>query len=338
LTVPEGAQRVACVPAQLAALIGKLVATPRMRAWRSVTATAIGCEVAREASSMIPFTSSGASVGAVAQANGGCPPAPESSRTKVGTMFLKGTAMESHHFSLAGKRAVVTGGAGFLGRVVVRKLAERGCAEVAVPRRSSCDLRRADDVARMLDAAQPDFVIHLAGAVGDPASDVDVGTKFCDNVLMATQLIDAAARRGIPKMAVVGSASSYPASAPMPLREQDLFNGLPDASRLPYGIAKRMPVIHAYACRLQFGFRCISLIPTNFYGPGDYFDATTSYVIPALVRRFVELERCQSQREDFSGFAAERHGKGNRRQLAQQPLQRRLVVARLVEVATQPLN
>jgi len=196
--------------------------------------------------------------------------------------------MESHHFSLAGKRAVVTGGAGFLGRVVVRKLTERGCAEVAVPRRSSCDLRRADDVARMLDAAQPDFVIHLAGAVGDPASDVDVATKFYDNVLMATQLIDAAARRGISKMVVVGSASSYPASAPMPLREQDLFNGLPDASRLPYGIAKRMPVIHAYACRLQFGFRCISLIPTNFYGPGDYFDATTSYVIPALVRRFVE--------------------------------------------------
>jgi len=196
--------------------------------------------------------------------------------------------MESHHFSLAGKRAVVTGGAGFLGRVVVRKLRERGCADVIAPRSSSCDLRHADAVARMLDAAQPDFVIHLAGAVDDPASNVDVATKFYDNVLMAVHVIDAAARRAISKMAVLGSASSYPASAPTPLREQDLFDGLPDASRLPYGIAKRMPIIHAYACRLQYGFRCISLIPTNFYGPGDNFDATTSYVIPSLIRRFVE--------------------------------------------------
>ena len=195
---------------------------------------------------------------------------------------------ESKHFSLAGKRAVVTGGAGFLGRVVVRKLAERGCTEVAVPRRNSCDLRRPGDIARLLDAAQPDFVIHLAATVDDPAGRADVASSFSDNVLMATQLIDAAARRGVAKMAVLGSASSYPASAAMPLREEDLFNGLPDASRLAHGIAKRLPVIHAYACRLQYGFRCVSLIPTNLYGPGDNFDAGTSYVIPSLVRRFVD--------------------------------------------------
>lgn len=195
---------------------------------------------------------------------------------------------ESKQFSLAGKKAVVTGGAGFLGRVVVRKLEERGCSEVTVPRRRSCDLTRPDDVARLLDAAQPDFVIHLAARVDDPACRGDAATSFSENVLMATQLIDAAARRGIAKMAVLGSASSYPASAAMPLREEDLFNGLPEASRLVHGIAKRLPVIHAYACRLQYGFRCVSLIPTNLYGPGDNFDAETAYVIPAFIRRFVE--------------------------------------------------
>lgn len=195
---------------------------------------------------------------------------------------------EPKSISLAGRTTVVTGGAGFLGRVVVRKLKERGCSEVTAPRRSSCDLRRADEVARLLDAAQPDFVIHLASTVDDPASRADVATNFCDNVLMATQLIDAAARRGISKMVTIGSASSYPASASMPLREQDLFNGLPDASRLAHGIAKRLPIIQAYACRLQYAFRCISLIPTNLYGPSDNFDTTTGYVIPSLVRRFVE--------------------------------------------------
>lgn len=198
------------------------------------------------------------------------------------------TMAEPTIFSLAGKKAVVTGGAGFLGRVVVRKLMERGCQEVTVPRRHSCDLRQSDAVARLLDAAQPDFLFHLAGTVDDPSSRANVATSFFGNVLMTTNLIDAAAQRGIAKMVALGSASSYPASAPMPLREQDLFNGLPDASRLAHGIAKRLPVIHAYACRVQYGFRCIFLIPTNLYGPGDNFDATNGYVIPSLARRFVE--------------------------------------------------
>jgi len=194
----------------------------------------------------------------------------------------------SKHFSVAGKKAIVTGGAGFLGRVVVRKLAERGCTDVIVPRRRSCDLSCAGDVARLLDSTEPDFVLHLAGTVDDPAGRTDIATSFSNNVLMATHLIDAAARRGVARMVTVGSASSYSPSAPMPLREGDLFSGLPDTSRLAYGIAKRLPVIHAYASRLQHGFLCISLIPTNFYGPEDNFDPDTSYVIPSLIRRFVE--------------------------------------------------
>jgi GDP-L-fucose synthase len=190
--------------------------------------------------------------------------------------------------SLAGRRVVVTGGEGFLGRAVVRELGQRNCRDIIVPRRESCDLRRSDDIDRLLEAARPDFLVHLAATVDNPAGGASVATSFSDNVLMSTQLINAAARRGLKKMACLGSASSYPARAPMPLREQDLFNGLPEESRAVHGIAKRLPLIQAQACRQQFGLRCIFLIPTNFYGPGDNFDAETSYVIPSLIRRFVE--------------------------------------------------
>jgi GDP-L-fucose synthase len=185
------------------------------------------------------------------------------------------------------KRVVVTGGAGFLGQVVVRKLCERGCQEIVVPRRADCDLTRGDAVARLLDQVRPDFLLHLGATVDNPAGRGNAAASFCNNVLMTTQLIEAACRRGVSKMVCLGSASSYPANAPIPLREQDLFLGLPEATRAAHGIAKRLPLIQAQACRQQYGFRCIFLVPTNFYGPGDNFDSETCYVIPSLVRKFV---------------------------------------------------
>jgi len=189
---------------------------------------------------------------------------------------------------LAGKKIVVTGGAGFLGRAVVHKLARCGCREIVVPRRASCDLRRGDDIARLFDRERPDFLVHLAATVDNPAGAANAAASFCDNVLMTTQLIDAAARRGLEKMICLGSASSYPANAPIPLREHDFFNGLPEASRASHGIAKRLPLVQAQACRKQYGLRCAFLIPTNFYGPEDNFDPDTCYVIPSFIQKFVD--------------------------------------------------
>jgi len=188
----------------------------------------------------------------------------------------------------AGKRVVVTGGAGFLGRVVVRKLREVGCREVAVPRRADCDLTRRENIECLLSAARPDLVIHLAARVDNSPSQTEAAAYFYDNVLMSAQLLDAVARRGIEKLTIAGSAASYPASAALPLREADLFAGLPEASREAHGVAKRLPLIHAQACRRQYGLRFAFLIAGNLYGPGDNFDPRTSYVIPSLVRTFVE--------------------------------------------------
>jgi len=195
---------------------------------------------------------------------------------------------EQKHAAFAEKRIVVTGGAGFLGRVIVRKLRELGCREITVPRRATCDLTRAEAIARLLDQVRPNVLLHLASTIDNPPGRGDAAESFRNNVLMTTQLIDAACKLRIEKMVCLGSASSYPANAPVPLREDDLFAGLPAPPRIAYAIAKRLPLIQVQAYRERYGFRCIFLIPTNFYGPDDNFDPETCFVIPSLVRKFVE--------------------------------------------------
>jgi GDP-L-fucose synthase len=187
-----------------------------------------------------------------------------------------------------GRRILVTGGAGFLGRVVVRKLRERGCREIMVPRRAACDLSRWGDIEQLFDRFRPHLLLHLAATVDNPAGHRDVAESFYNNVMMSMQLMEASSRHGVEKMICIGSASSYPTNAPVPLREQDLFKGLPDPARAVHGIAKRLPFIQAQAYRQQYGFHCVFLIPTNFYGPGDNFDPKTAYVIPSTIRKFVD--------------------------------------------------
>jgi GDP-L-fucose synthase len=187
-----------------------------------------------------------------------------------------------------GRRILVTGGAGFLGRVVVRKLRERGCREIMVPRRAACDLSRWGDIEQLFDKFRPHLLVHLAATVHNPTGHRDVAESFYNNVMMSMQLMEASSRHGVEKMICTGSASSYPTNAPVPLREQDLFKGLPDPARAVHGIAKRLPFIQAKAYRQQYGFHCVFLIPTNFYGPGDNFDPKTAYVIPSMIRKFVD--------------------------------------------------
>ena len=188
-----------------------------------------------------------------------------------------------------GKRVVVTGGAGFLGACVVHALVERGCPPPFVPRSREYDLRREADIVRMLEAAGPDIVIHLAAVVGGiGANRENPGRFFYDNLMMGAQLIEQARLRGVAKLVAVGTVCSYPKFAPVPFREEDLWNGYPEETNAPYGVAKKSLLVGAQAYREQYGLNAIYLLPVNLYGPGDNFDLETSHVIPALIRKMTE--------------------------------------------------
>jgi len=188
----------------------------------------------------------------------------------------------------AKKRIVITGGAGFLGRAVVEKLRANGCGDVFAVRRAEFDLTRCDNIERLFDSTRPEVLLHLAAATANPPGRSNAAASFYDNVMMSTQLIEAACRHGVDKILCLGSASSYPDCDVPLLAEGELFHGLPEAYRVAHGVAKRLPLIQAQAYRAQYGLACIFLIPTNLYGPGDNFDAATSYVIPSLIRRFAQ--------------------------------------------------
>jgi len=188
-----------------------------------------------------------------------------------------------------GKRVVVTGGAGFLGACVVEALVERGGPPPFVPRSREYDLRREADIVRMLEASGPDIVIHLAAVVGGiGANRENPGRFFYDNLMMGAQLIEQARLRGVAKLVAVGTVCSYPKFAPVPFREDDLWNGYPEETNAPYGLAKKMLLVQSQAYRQQYGFNSIFLLPVNLYGPGDNFDPKTSHVIPALIKKCVD--------------------------------------------------
>ena len=194
------------------------------------------------------------------------------------------------------QRVIVTGGAGFLGSFVTEKLRERGAAEIIIPRRRDYDLRTPEALQQLLadsrrDAKPVDLVIHLAANVGGiGANRARPAEFFYDNLMMGTQLLHECWRTGVRKFVAIGTICAYPKFAPIPFREETLWDGYPEETNAPYGLAKKMLLVQSQAYRAQYGYNSIVLLPVNLYGPRDNFDPITSHVIPALIRKCIEAK------------------------------------------------
>lgn len=194
------------------------------------------------------------------------------------------------------KKVVVTGGAGFLGSYVVDALRDRGCTHVTVPRSADFDLREVSNIERLYEQSQPDIVLHLAAVVGGiGANRAHPGAFFYDNLIMGTQLLEYARRHEISKFVTVGTVCSYPKFTPVPFVETDLWEGYPEETNAPYGVAKKALLVQSQAYREEYGMDAIFLMPTNLYGPRDNFDLETSHVIPAMIRKFDEAKSRSDQ-------------------------------------------
>lgn len=193
---------------------------------------------------------------------------------------------------LTGRRVMVTGGAGFLGRLVCERLRLLGVEELLVPRRTDVDLTDQRAVHQLLHSKRPDVVFHLAAEVGGiGANRENPGRYFYANMAMGLHLVEESRLCGVTKFIQVGTVCSYPKHTPVPFSEDSLWSGYPEETNAPYGIAKKALLVMLQAYRTQYGFNGIYLLPANLYGPGDNFDPATSHVIPALIRKFVEGKR-----------------------------------------------
>ena len=197
--------------------------------------------------------------------------------------------MSSHGTSIRHKRICVTGGAGFLGRAVVKRLTNQGCEAVSVIRKKDYDLVRGGDVERLYTDVNPEVVIHLAAVVGGIGANAqNPGRFFYENMMMGAQLIEGARKHSVEKFVQIGTVCSYPKHTSVPFREDDIWSGYPEETNAPYGIAKKALLVQCQAYRDQYGLNAIYLMPANLYGPGDNFDPESSHVIPALIRKFIE--------------------------------------------------
>lgn len=192
------------------------------------------------------------------------------------------------------QRVIVTGGAGFLGSYVVEQLKASGCESVYVPRSATCDLTIMENIVRMYRAQEPTLVLHLAGRVGGiGANRENPGKFFYDNLVMGVNLMEQARQHRIPKFVAMGTICCYPKFTPVPFKEESLWDGYPEETNAPYGLAKKMLLVQSQAYRQQYDYNSIFLLPVNLYGPRDNFDPETSHVIPALIRKCTEAIRDQ---------------------------------------------
>jgi GDP-L-fucose synthase len=204
-----------------------------------------------------------------------------------------------------GKRVCVTGGNGFLGKHVVAELARKECMHAFVPRSRDFDLTTESGVARMYDERRFDIVIHLAAVCGGiGANQARPGKFFRDNAVMGVNLMHAALEHGVKKFVQIGTVCSYPKHCPTPFREEDLWNGYPEETNAPYGLAKKSLLVMAQAYRAEYGLNAVYLVPVNLYGPGDNFDLDTSHVIPAMIRKCVEAVRKNERVVELWGSGA----------------------------------
>ena len=193
--------------------------------------------------------------------------------------------------NLKNKKVIVTGGAGFLGKFVTRKLKDIGCRDIFIPLIEEYDLRDLDTIKKMYRDAKADIIIHLAAVVGGiGANRENPGSFFYDNLIMGIQLMEQARLTGIEKFVALGTICAYPKYTEVPFKEEDLWNGYPEETNAPYGLAKKMLLVQSQAYRQQYNFNSIFLLPVNLYGPGDNFNPKSSHVIPALIKKFYDAK------------------------------------------------
>jgi GDP-L-fucose synthase len=187
------------------------------------------------------------------------------------------------------RKICVTGGAGFLGSYVLKKLKERGCDNILVPEIEKYDLVTIEDIRRMYDDMKPDIVIHLAAVVGGIGANREhPGEFFYKNLMMGVQLIEEGRLRGLEKFVAIGTVCAYPKFTPVPFKEEDIWNGYPEETNAPYGLAKKMLLVQSQSYRDEYGFNSIFLLPVNLYGPRDNFNPASSHVIPAIIKKCVD--------------------------------------------------
>jgi len=201
----------------------------------------------------------------------------------------KNDGVQFPDYDFTSKRIAVTGGKGFLGRHLIKKLTYEGCRHIASFGSSKYNLLNLDDIKRMYDDTKPDIVIHLSARVGGIGFNLEnPASLFYENLMMGTQLLHEGYLRNIEKFVAIGTICAYPKFTPVPFKEDNLWNGYPEETNAPYGLAKKMMLVQSQAYRQQYGFNSIFLLPVNLYGPSDNFNPTSSHVIPALIKKCVD--------------------------------------------------